>query len=104
VSRVARRIARQMRDAWVEGLASVRPSEQTHHAREVVGGRGSDYAGVADQWVCNRKKAYPNEDMARRVAASLNLKNATSGARDGFAGVVVVPYSCGRCGRWHLGR
>ena len=52
-----------------------------------------DYANAATEWTCTRKKAYPDEKLARRVAARM---------RD--EGKNVVHYACTRCGRYHIGR
>ena len=104
MSRVARRIARQLREEWLQRITG--SSAQTPFAGQgQLSGRGADYADAADQWVCNRKKAYPTGEMAARVAGRLNAANTSERtARPGFYGVVVNPYSCGRCGFWHLGR
>lgn len=53
----------------------------------------TDYANASTEWTCARKKAYPEEKMARRVAARM---------RD--EGKNVVHYACTRCGRFHIGR
>ena len=53
----------------------------------------TDYPGAPTEWACSRKKAYPDEKMARRIAARM---------RD--EGKNVVHYACTRCGRYHIGR
>ena len=53
----------------------------------------TDYENASTEWTCARKKAYPEERMARRVAARM---------RD--EGKNVVHYACTRCGRFHIGR
>lgn len=103
MARSAIRRAREMRDSWIARLTGMPVVQATRQA--VVPGRGADYRDAAQEWVCNRKKAYASEDLARRVAARLNASNADEQtARPGFYGVVVNPYACGRCGFWHLGR
>lgn len=42
--------------------------------------------------MCTTKKAYLDEDMARRVARSVEQER----------GAVVRPYACPFCGLWHL--
>jgi hypothetical protein len=54
----------------------------------------TDYPGAPVERACARKKAYPTERLAARVAAKVHDER----------GVVVVPYGCTRCGQWHLGR
>lgn len=54
----------------------------------------TDSPDAAQAWVCNRKKAYPDEKMAKRVAARMRAEK----------GADVVAYGCGLCGRWHIGR
>lgn len=54
----------------------------------------TDYAGASTEWACTRKKAYPDEKFARRVAARIREEE----------GVNVVAYACTRCGRFHIGR
>lgn len=54
----------------------------------------SDTPNAADEWVCNRKKAYPDEKFAKRVARRIRQER----------GANVVAYGCGRCGAWHIGR
>lgn len=104
MNRVARRIAKRLRDEWLEGLTGV-VQQSPFRGAPAVSNRGTDYTDAADRWVCNRKKAYPSEEMAHRVAARLNAANTSERtARPGFFGVVVAPYACGRCGLWHLGR
>ena len=103
MARRAIRRARQLRDAWVAGLTSRPTTDPIVDQR--LPGRGADYRDASPQWACNRKKAYPSEDIARQVAARMNDTNASEEtARPGYFGVIVNPYSCGRCGAWHLGR
>lgn len=64
----------------------------------------TDYNDADTRWVCARKKSYGDEKIAKAVARRLNEENAGSGGRAGFEGVVVHPYACTRCGRWHFGR
>lgn len=54
----------------------------------------TDYANADTAWVCARKKAYPDEKLARRVAARMREEK----------GADVVAYMCTRCGRFHIGR
>jgi hypothetical protein len=100
------RRARELRQRWVEGLTGgpAAPDGPRQRHLDYDARRGVDYEDAPTQWVCNRKKAYPSEDLATRVSKKLNEENATGRGRDGFRGVVVVPYSCTRCGFWHLGR
>lgn len=61
--------------------------------------------GADPRWSCARKKAYPDEAQARRVAARLNEQNSSGQGRPGYEGVVVVAYACTEgCGRYHVGR
>jgi len=53
----------------------------------------TDYAGASTQWTCARKKAYPDEKIASKVAARMRGEDKN-----------VVHYACTRCGRWHIGR
>jgi hypothetical protein len=53
----------------------------------------TDSPGAAQQWVCNRKKSYPDPKMAARVARQRSAK----------IGVDLVVYGCRHCGQWHLG-
>ena len=104
MARRAIRRARELRDEWVRRLCegvTTAPRGFTPSSS----GRGGDYRDAPQLWVCNRKKAYPSEEIARSVAARLNEANEDEEtARPGFFGVVVNPYACGRCGAWHLGR
>ena len=102
MTRRAVRRARELREAWLEELTNVRRSDQTP-LRAAPTNRGSDYEDAHQSWVCNRKKAYPSQEFAAKVANALTRRNAED-PRPDFAGVVVAPYMCGRCGRWHLGR
>lgn len=102
MSRASARVARELREQWAAELAS-RPVPQTN-ARASVPGRGADYAGAPDEWACHRKKAYTDEETASRIAARLTEINTTGQGRPEFVGVAVNAYSCGRCGRWHIGR
>lgn len=54
-----------------------------------------DTRDAADQWACNRKKAYPSAEIADKVARNVNLRDETAD---------LVSYACTRCGRWHVGR
>lgn len=45
-------------------------------------------------WTCLRKKAYSTERFAARVARQVNAKRA----------LALVPYGCGHCGQYHIGR
>lgn len=104
MSRVARRKARELREQWLAGLTggpvTIQPVRHSSGS-----GRGADYQDAPREWVCNRKKAYPSEEIARSVATRLNVSNANERtARPGFFGVTVNAYGCGRCGLWHLGR
>lgn len=53
----------------------------------------TDYANSSTEWTCSRKKAYPDEKFARRVAGRMREE-----------GKNVVHYACTRCGRFHIGR
>lgn len=55
----------------------------------------TDYPDASTEWTCARKKAYPDEKFARRVAAQVNEREGRP---------AVVHYACTRCGRWHIGR
>ncbi len=44
-------------------------------------------------WSCFRKKAYPDERMARQVAARVRERHDEN----------VVAYACPHCGRYHVG-
>lgn len=55
----------------------------------------TDYPGASTEWACARKKAYPDEKFAKRVARQVNEREGAD---------VVVHYACTRCGRWHIGR
>lgn len=102
MTRKAMRIARQLRDEWLAGLTGGPVHQATNNPAR---GRGADYRDAPQLWVCNRKKSYPSEEIAHQVAVRLNEANEHEDtARDGFFGVVVQPYGCGRCGGWHLGR
>lgn len=49
---------------------------------------------VADaRWACNRKKAYPDQKTAAKVARRINREKGTD----------LVDYGCGHCGRYHIG-
>jgi hypothetical protein len=54
----------------------------------------TDYADASTKWACARKKAYPDEKTAARVAGRMRAER----------GADVVAYGCTRCGRWHIGR
>jgi len=54
----------------------------------------TDYARASTEWACNRKKAYPDEKLAKKVAARIRAEKD----------VDVVAYACTRCGRYHIGR
>ena len=54
----------------------------------------TDYAGASTEWTCARKKSYPDEKFAKRVARQMREER----------GVDVVAYACTRCGRYHIGR
>ena len=54
----------------------------------------TDDVAVDARWTCNRKKAYPDEKTAAKVASRINREKGTN----------LVPYGCGHCGRWHIGR
>lgn len=102
MTRRAVRRSRQLRDEWIRSLTSSGPT--TRYQGGEVSGRGSDYEAAPDRWVCNRKKSYPSRADAERVADRLNEMNRTKTGRPEYYGVTVVPYSCGRCGSWHIGR
>lgn len=53
----------------------------------------TDYQNASTEWACARKKAYPDEKLAKKVAGRM---------RD--EGKPVVHYACTRCGRFHIGR
>jgi len=53
-----------------------------------------DYVNASTEWACNRKKAYPDEKFAKRVARQMREER----------GADVVAYACTRCGRYHIGR
>ncbi len=55
----------------------------------------TDSPNADTRWACNRKKAYPTEEVAGKVAKKINGRDPTAD---------VVPYGCGHCGRWHVGR
>jgi hypothetical protein len=44
-------------------------------------------------WSCFRKKAYPDEKLARRVASQIRSAH----------GANVIAYGCPHCGRFHVG-
>lgn len=103
MTRRAMRKARELREEWVRRLTGGPVTGPI--VRQHVPGRGTDYHDAPNSWACNRKKAYPSEEMARSVAARMNEANSSErSARPGFFGVVVNAYGCGRCGAWHLGR
>ncbi len=104
MGRRSARAAREAREAWARGFAGSPPVARAAPTPTDRDGRGVDYSDAPDQWVCNRKKAYPDQLMARRAATLLNDQNQTRKARPGYFGVVVNEYQCRRCGRWHLGR
>lgn len=54
----------------------------------------TDNPEVDARWTCNRKKAYPDEKTAAKVARKVNAREGTD----------LVEYGCGHCGRWHIGR
>jgi methenyltetrahydromethanopterin cyclohydrolase len=54
----------------------------------------TDYEDADIAWVCARKKAYPDEKFAKRVASRMREDK----------GADVVAYACTRCGRFHIGR
>jgi hypothetical protein len=64
----------------------------------------TDYPDADVRWACARKKSYPDEKSAKRVATRLTEQNHSGSGRAGFEGVVVVAYACTRCGSWHTGR
>lgn len=53
----------------------------------------TDYNDASTGWTCARKKAYPDPTFAARVAARVTARTDA----------VVIPYSCRRCGRYHIG-
>lgn len=53
-----------------------------------------DYAGADVQWSCTRKKAYPDEATATKVANRMNFEKKAG----------VQAYGCSHCGRYHIGR
>lgn len=54
----------------------------------------TDYEGAATAWTCARKKVYPDEATAKKVAHRMREDR----------GANVVHYGCTRCGRYHIGR
>lgn len=46
------------------------------------------------RWTCYRKKSYPTEAIARKVANRIKFEQ----------GVVLNVYGCTSCGRYHLGK
>lgn len=42
---------------------------------------------------CNRKKAYPTEDLAKKVARKVAEKSGDD----------IIAYGCEYCGRYHIG-
>lgn len=54
----------------------------------------TDYPDAAPERSCYRKKAYPDEKTARRVAAKMREER----------GANVDYYGCTNCGRFHIGR
>ena len=52
------------------------------------------YENSSVEWSCTRKRAYPTEKLAQKVAAHLRSENLAD----------VVAYGCTHCGRYHLGR
>lgn len=104
MTRRAMRRTRELREERTRELTSApRPIRLKPNAPQPPG-KGVDYEVVSNRWVCNRKKVYPSEEVAKRVANKLNLINATEKARPGYEGVIVFAYSCSRCGLWHIGR
>lgn len=55
----------------------------------------TDYAGADPRWSCARKKAYPTQELAAKVARKVCTENP---------GVNVVAYGCTHCGSYHIGR
>ncbi len=53
-----------------------------------------DYENAHVQQSCTRKKAYPDEKFAKRVARNMREER----------GADVVAYGCRHCGRYHIGR
>jgi hypothetical protein len=53
-----------------------------------------DYDDADVAWSCARKKSYPDEKFAKRVAARMREER----------GADVRPYGCRHCGRYHIGR
>jgi hypothetical protein len=54
----------------------------------------TDNPDSSTEWTCVRKKAYPDEKTAKRVANTMRNER----------GADVVHYGCTRCGRYHIGR
>lgn len=54
----------------------------------------TDYPGASTEWTCARKKAYPDEKLAAKVARKMREER----------NIDVVHYACTRCGRYHIGR
>lgn len=50
-------------------------------------------AGADPRRACNRKKAYTDEKLAKRVAAKVREKSGDD----------VVAYGCTLCGQYHIG-
>jgi hypothetical protein len=104
VTRRAMRRARELRVEWLGRLVGGEV-EQAPFRGGATTNRGTDYADAGDRWVCNRKKAYQTRALAVRVATRMNAANEDERtAREGFFGVVVQEYACGRCGLYHIGR
>ncbi len=53
-----------------------------------------DYDRADPAWSCNRKKVYPDESFASRVARRMWVERDAN----------VVAYACRHCGNWHIGR
>jgi hypothetical protein len=53
-----------------------------------------DYDRADEGWSCHRKKAYPTEAFARRVAQKMRDERDAN----------VVAYGCRHCGSYHIGR
>jgi hypothetical protein len=54
----------------------------------------TDYANADVRWSCTRKKAYPDEKTAKKVAGRMRDERDAN----------VVAYACTQCGRYHVGR
>jgi hypothetical protein len=54
----------------------------------------TNYPDADPQRACTRKKAYPDEKLAKRVARSINERDTTANVR---------AYGCTLCGSFHIG-